>query len=415
MKTVYDLLEKQRERVKQDPDVGDKKGTQPDVYYKGLKKSTKDKRDAHFKKHAKMDDDNPAAYKPAPGDATAKTKPSKHTKKFKQMFGEELKSSDRSYLKKRHKMLDQLQDKIIRMKIDDRDLKQKANKAVGQARFAIEDLLDADDMGEDTLPDIEDLEIYEELEEGKLVANVRMILDTMTREWKKKAEIEYGKNPEKGLRYIQRLGAIIGARVTDKAQQKNHLFLKMDMSEALAPGLHFNIEKVSKKDIQKKLSKIKGLTKDQLATLSAMNPGTLQIIINQLSTLVMGEDIDESLWRNIHNKRKRGERMRKPGEKGAPKPGDFKRARGEEIEERLADKLRRKEKSNQKAHQQRMMKLAKQSIKKNRKEDLDKNADAGDYIDDFRKSDAPQFKGKSDEKIRKMAIAAFLKKKNDRP
>ena len=35
-----------------------------------------------------MDDDNPAAYKPAPGDATAKTKPSKHTKKFKQMYGE---------------------------------------------------------------------------------------------------------------------------------------------------------------------------------------------------------------------------------------------------------------------------------------------------------------------------------------
>ena len=32
------------------------------------------------------------------------------------------------------------------------------------------------------------------------------------------------------------------------------------------------------------------------------------------------------------------------------------------------------------------------------------NADAGDYIDDFRKSDA-QFKGKSDKKIRKMAIA----------
>ena len=148
MKTVYDLLEKQRERVKQDPDVGDKKGTQPDVYYKGLKKSTKDKRDAHFKKHAKMDDDNPAAYKPAPGDATAKTKPSKHTKKFQKMFGEEMKSSDRSYLEKRHKMLDQLQDKIIRMRDLDRDLKNKANKAVGQARFAIEDLLDADEMNE---------------------------------------------------------------------------------------------------------------------------------------------------------------------------------------------------------------------------------------------------------------------------
>jgi hypothetical protein len=35
-----------------------------------------------------MDDDNPAAYKKAPGDEGAKTKTSKHTKRFKQIFGE---------------------------------------------------------------------------------------------------------------------------------------------------------------------------------------------------------------------------------------------------------------------------------------------------------------------------------------
>lgn len=58
-------------------------------YYAGLSKSTADKRKAHFKKHAKMDDDNPRAYKKAPGDATAKTKLSRHTKKFRQMFGEQ--------------------------------------------------------------------------------------------------------------------------------------------------------------------------------------------------------------------------------------------------------------------------------------------------------------------------------------
>ena len=73
---------------REDPDIGDRKGSQPAGYYKGLAKSTKSKRAAHFKKHGKMDDDNPAAYKPAPGDAEAETKPSKHTKKFKQMYGE---------------------------------------------------------------------------------------------------------------------------------------------------------------------------------------------------------------------------------------------------------------------------------------------------------------------------------------
>jgi len=80
----------EKTKVPQDSDIRDKKGSQPKVYYSGIKsKSTKAARDAHFKRGAKMDDDNPAAYKKAPGDATAKTKPSKHTKRFKQMFGEQ--------------------------------------------------------------------------------------------------------------------------------------------------------------------------------------------------------------------------------------------------------------------------------------------------------------------------------------
>lgn len=71
---------------KQDPDIKDREGTQPARYHKGLKKSTKTKRDAHFKKHGKKADDDESAYKPAPGDATAKTKPSKYTKAFKDMY-----------------------------------------------------------------------------------------------------------------------------------------------------------------------------------------------------------------------------------------------------------------------------------------------------------------------------------------
>ena len=77
-------------KVAQDDDVEDRDGTQPAKYYKGVKsKSTKQARARHFEKGAKMDDDNPAAYKPAPGDKSAKTKPSKHTLKYKKMFGED--------------------------------------------------------------------------------------------------------------------------------------------------------------------------------------------------------------------------------------------------------------------------------------------------------------------------------------
>jgi len=73
----------------QDPDIKDKEGTQPARYHAGLKKSTKTKRDAHFKKHGKKADNDSSAYKPAPGDATAKTKPSKYTKAFKDMYEEQ--------------------------------------------------------------------------------------------------------------------------------------------------------------------------------------------------------------------------------------------------------------------------------------------------------------------------------------
>ena len=74
---------------RQDPDIKDREGTQPARYHSGLKKSTKVARDAHFKKHGKKADDDASAYKPAPGDATAKTKPSKYTKQFKDMYDED--------------------------------------------------------------------------------------------------------------------------------------------------------------------------------------------------------------------------------------------------------------------------------------------------------------------------------------
>ena len=85
-----ELLEKERSKeVSQDKDVKKAKGSQPSVYYKGLSKSTKQKRLSHFNRTSKMADDNPAAYKQAPGDKTAKTKPSKHTLKYRRMYGED--------------------------------------------------------------------------------------------------------------------------------------------------------------------------------------------------------------------------------------------------------------------------------------------------------------------------------------
>ena len=88
-------IQKGLRRVKQDPDIKGDKGTEPAKYYKGVARKTKPKRDDHFERGAKMDDDNPAAYTPAPGDKDKsgklkKTKPSKHTLKFKKMFGDDV-------------------------------------------------------------------------------------------------------------------------------------------------------------------------------------------------------------------------------------------------------------------------------------------------------------------------------------
>ena len=101
----------------QDSDIKDRKGSQPADYHRGLAKSTKTKRDAHFKKHGKKADNDASAYKPAPGDKGAKTKPSKYTKAFKDMFGENV---------------DRAKDRIAREKEreerdDERDAKRQAN------------------------------------------------------------------------------------------------------------------------------------------------------------------------------------------------------------------------------------------------------------------------------------------------
>lgn len=59
------------------------------AYHKGVSDSTAQARVSHWKKMDKLSDKDPSAYQPAPGDATAETKPSKHTKKYHDMFGEE--------------------------------------------------------------------------------------------------------------------------------------------------------------------------------------------------------------------------------------------------------------------------------------------------------------------------------------
>jgi hypothetical protein len=390
MDRLYLIREKIR-RVAQDPDVDDKKGTQPKKYYSGVKKDKKDARDAHFKRGASMSDDNPAAYKPAPGDKDPKTgklkktKPSKHTKKFKAMYGEEINevafsnpnATEADALPpkvvnrfvKEYKNADKLQTLIIRTKSKIRGSEQREtlddlNKKTRDFKFALSDCIETGStIVMDYTPDGDDLH------EGKLVTGVDSVLSVITKKLKAEMGKRYKKNAEAGMKYINNIAKMVGMTASDKGQQKNRMFLRMseetldekapntadamkryksgnagftDKAHLKAKGLIPRSDGTKRKSpkyeakvmpkIKKKLDKIKGITKQQAEILASIPSPTLMSIVQQLSTLTMELD--------------------------------------------------------------------------------PKKDDAGDYIDDFRKSDAPQFKGKSDAKIRKMAIAAYLDAKD---
>jgi hypothetical protein len=62
-------------------------------YYSGLNKSTASKRKSQFKRQTKMSDNDPSAYKAAPGDSK-KTKTSIHTMKYRRQFGDNYNAND---------------------------------------------------------------------------------------------------------------------------------------------------------------------------------------------------------------------------------------------------------------------------------------------------------------------------------
>jgi uncharacterized protein YegP (UPF0339 family) len=67
----------------------DKDTDQPKKYVAGLSDKEKKSHDRHLEKQGKKSDSDKSAYKQSPADKVAKTKPSKFTNKFKQMYGEE--------------------------------------------------------------------------------------------------------------------------------------------------------------------------------------------------------------------------------------------------------------------------------------------------------------------------------------
>lgn len=165
----------------QDPDVKGMPGTQPKPYYKGVAKDKKDDRVRHFKRNAKKDDRDPEAYKPAPGDAEATTKTSKHTKKFAQKFGESIadESMGSPAKKRRYHMLMNKNGSVIfdkRFKIyrKARELELLKSQAMEESKESIiEEILELQRAINEVEKDLIDNIVEETLNESNPLASVR--------------------------------------------------------------------------------------------------------------------------------------------------------------------------------------------------------------------------------------------------
>jgi len=300
--------------VAQDKDIEDRKGTQPAKYHSGLSKSTKSKRDAQFKKQAKMDDDNPDAYKPAPGDAEAETKPSTHTKRYHQMFNKEGQIIlDKRFRAFRHLRQQQEETELEKVRQDHKDeretLKQNhENDREMQKRKHQDEIIDAkkSDLDAKKQSQAEQVEVRDD---GELLEWI----DVIANEIHDSIDLE-------------------------EAKSDNALKTKSEKS-----GISLSILK-------------KVFDRGVAAWKTGHRPGTTpqQWGYARVNSFITGGKTrttgDADLWKQHKGK-----------------------SEAVNIEEKL------------------------------------KVSDGvGAWVKDFQKSDAPQFAGKSDEKIRQMAIAAFI-------
>ena len=325
MQTFSDLV-KQINEVKQDKDVKDKEGTQPAKYYAGdMAKSTKDKRDAHFK--AKK-------AGPAPGDDDAKTKPTTHTKKFKQMYGEALpKDADQG---------DYIDDfeKSDAPQFKGKSKEKRKDMAIAAYLSKNESFLDNVNrmLSEDGHTDVASMKNKIQIAQKALM--------TMQGELTK-----LGDEDDLPTWWTNKVATAV-SRLDDMSDYIDTQVEDVQLDEKIA-GL---VKKADKSGMPYSVLK-KVYDRGMAAWKTGHRPGTTPqqwafARVNSFTTKSSGtwgkadkdlakqveqlEELDEKgpgLWANIHKKRKEGRPMRKKGEKGAPTPAQLKRAKGEELEE----------------------------------------------------------------------------------
>ena len=228
------------QEVKQDKDIKDREGTQPSKYYAKdadgdeMSKSTKQKRAAHF---AQKKDG------PAPGDGDAETKPSKHTKKYKDMYEDAGKS---------------LAKKADKSGISKGILQQVYNRGVAAWKTGHRPGTTPEQWGH--------ARVNSFITKGKGTwGGADKDLAKQVSEWNEMEEACWAGYKQVGMK------------------KKGNKEVPNCVPEANTMG-----------NVKKTLSKVKGLSSDQLKTLMTIPQSQLMVIAQQLSSLVMGEEIHES-------------------------------------------------------------------------------------------------------------------------
>ena len=285
------------DKVKQDKDIKDREGTQPAKYYAKdaegdkMSKATKQARARHFAKYGKKNDDMDKNYKPAPGDAGGKTKPSVHTKKYQQMFGKE--------------SVDKLNEKID-------GLVKKADKS------------------------------------GMPYSVLKKVYDRGMAAWK--TGHRPGTTPQQWAfarvnSFITKSSGTWGGADKDlakkvKGESYSYPNEYADHARGITPG---EKKKINKENIDEwfvsedtRFEYAMRHNDDWWWKLNETHDAMLEKIGASCCEPCEEETVDESLWANIHKKRQRikqgsGEKMRNKGDKGAPSADAIKRAKGEQL------------------------------------------------------------------------------------
>ena len=257
----------------QDKDVDDVKGSQPKKYFKGLDKDDKKARANYFARGGGR------GKAPGDDDPDAKTTPSKHTKKYKQLYGDNV---DEGVLQGRDYVFDKKKKKVVISKDNYKKVQRDSKTTIKGVPYIMYNM---GNQGTVLAPvHFEEAEVNEALSFG---------FDTMrgANQFKRKFP---DSEPVQIVRVHDKKKHIVNLRDTSKGdvEKAAKFAAQISLSEE-------NSLEEKKKDMtaisswKKKLQKVKGLTKQQIQMLNTLPTPVITSLINQIGMVVASNDMAE--------------------------------------------------------------------------------------------------------------------------